>query len=145
MTNMSLCHKHSNDKTVTSTTVTYHSPKRRVSKRAILQILHSVKDPGVPMPLEEMGIVSREWIRIEGEDIQVEFRPTSPFCPVGLALGVVIKNILEEGFDRDVEVRMVRGSHLQEKLVNDLLGNRERYLKALDRLKSSGFVGRCCY
>jgi metal-sulfur cluster biosynthetic enzyme len=145
MTNISLCHKPNNGRTVTSTAVSHPSQKRRVSKRAILEILHTVKDPGVPMPLEEMGIVSREWIHIEGEDVQVEFRPTSPFCPVGLALGVVIKNILEESFDRDVKVRIVRGSHLQEKLVNDLLGNRERYLKTLERLRSSGFVGRCCY
>jgi metal-sulfur cluster biosynthetic enzyme len=130
---------------VTSTTVTSNSENRRISIQTILEILHNVKDPGVPMTLEEMGIVSGEWIHIDGENVRVDFRPTSPFCPVSLALGVVIKHTLEEKLNIDVEVGMLRGSHLQEKLVNELLANRKRYSKALDRLRSSGFVSRCCY
>jgi metal-sulfur cluster biosynthetic enzyme len=128
---------------VTSTTVSVLSEKRRISKRLILEILHEVKDPGVPMTLEEMGIISSDWVHIDGEDVRVDFRPTSPFCPVGLALGVVIKNILEEKLSMDVEVTMLRGSHLEAKRVNDLLKNPERYSKALERLTSSGFVSRC--
>lgn len=100
-------------------------------------------DPGVPMDLEEMGIVSSEWIHISGDGIQVEFRPTSHVCPVGLAIGVVIKDALERSLGTDVEVRMLRGSHLQEGLVNDLLNDRQRFLKALERLRESGFVKRC--
>ena len=75
------------------------------------------------MNLEEMGIVSSEWIHISGEGIQVEFRPTSHVCPVGLAIGVIIKDALERGLRTDVEVRMLRGSHSQEGMVNDLLND----------------------
>ncbi len=128
---------------MTSTTVAQLPDKRRISKRVMLEILHEVNDPGVPMTLEEMGIVSRDWISIEVEDIRVKYRPTSNLCPVGMALGVVIKSVLEEGLDMDVEVRMLRGSHFQVDLVNDLLGDRGRYEKALERLRSSGFVNRC--
>ena len=95
------------------------------------------------MTLEEMGIVNEHWVHIEGNDIQVEFRPTSHICPVGLAIGVVIKDALERRLGTHVEVRMLRGSHLQESLVNDLLHDRRRYEKALERLKASGFVNRC--
>ena len=128
---------------MTLTTVAQLSIKRRISKSVILEILHEVNDPGVPMTLEEMGIVSRDWISVEDENIQVKYRPTSNLCPVGMALGVVIKSVLEEGLDMVVEVRMLRGSHVQMDLVNDLLGDRGRYEKALERLRSSGFVNRC--
>ncbi len=128
---------------MTSTDVSLVSEKLGINKHMILEILHEVKDPGVPMTLEEMGIVSEEWIRIEGEVISVQFRPASPLCPVGLALGVVIKDTLESRLGMDVEVKMLRGSHLQESLVNELLMDRARYDKALERLKTSGFVGRC--
>lgn len=128
---------------MTSTTVSQLSVKRRISKSVILEILHEVNDPGVPMTLEEMGIISRDWISVEDEDIQVKYRPTSNLCPVGMALGVVIKFVLEERLDIVVEVRMLRGSHFQMDLVNDLLGDRGRYEKALERLRSSGFVNRC--
>jgi len=119
------------------------SEKRGMNKHTILEILHEVKDPGVPMTLEEMGIVSEEWIHIDGEVILVEFRPTSPICPVGLALGVIIKDTLEARLGMNIEVKILRGSHLQEGLVNELLRDRARYMKALERLKTSGFVGRC--
>lgn len=119
--------------------------EKRVSIQRILEILHNVKDPGVPMTLEEMGIISRDWIHVDGDGIRVDFRPTSPYCPVSLALGVVIKHTLEKNLNIDVEVAMLRGSHLQENMVNDLLGDRERFAKALERLRSSGFVDRCCY
>jgi metal-sulfur cluster biosynthetic enzyme len=128
---------------VTSTTVAQLSDKRRISKRVILQILHEVNDPGVPMTLEEMGIINMDWIHVDDGNIQVDYRPTSNLCPVGMALGVVIKYVLEENLDKDVEVRMLRGSHFQVDLVNDLLGDRGRYEKALERLTSSGFVNRC--
>ncbi len=108
-----------------------------------MDILHRVKDPGVPMTLEEMGIVSEKWIHIRGDEIRVEYRPTSHICPVGLAIGVVIKDAIERDLGTEVEVRMLGGSHLQEGLVNELLSDKNRYLKALGRLKSSGFVSRC--
>lgn len=128
---------------MTLTTVAQLPDKRRISRSIILEILHEVNDPGVPMTLEEMGIVSRDWISVEEENIQVKYRPTSNLCPVGMALGVVIKFVLEEGLDMVVEVRMLRGSHFQMDLVNNLLGDRGRYEKALERLRSSGFVNRC--
>lgn len=117
--------------------------KGKTDKRAVLEILRELIDPGVPMNLEEMGIISYEWIHVHDDVVQVEFRPTSHVCPVGLAIGVVIKDALERGLGTDVEVRMRRGSHLQEGLVNDLLHDRERYSKALERLRGSGFVRRC--
>lgn len=128
---------------MTLTTVAQLPDKRRISRSIILEILHEVNDPGVPMTLEEMGIVSRDWISVEEENIRVKYRPTSNLCPVGMALGVVIKSVLEEGLDMVVEVRMLRGSHFQMDLVNNLLGDRGRYEKALERLRSSGFVNRC--
>lgn len=108
-----------------------------------MEILSEIRDPGVPVSIVEMGIVSEEWIHIEGEDFRVDFRPSSPFCPVSLAIGVIIKYALEESLDTEARVRVLRGSHLQESLVNELLENRKRYLRALSRLKSSGFVTRC--
>ncbi len=123
--------------------MTLVSERRSSCKDAILEILHKIKDPGVPMTLEEMGIVSEEWIYVRGDEVAVEFRPTSHICPVGLAIGVVIKDALERGLETEVEVRVLKGSHLQENLVNELLSDRARYLKALERLRASGFVSRC--
>lgn len=130
---------------VTSTATAVLSTREKQSRRAIMQILSEIRDPGVPMTLVEMGIIDEDHIQWEGENLRVYFRPSSPFCPLVLALGVVIKYALEEELGTEVKVRMVRGSHLQESLVNELLGDRRRYLKALKRLKSSGFVARCWY
>lgn len=114
-------------------------------RKAIIDILSEIRDPGLPRTIVDMGMVSEEHVYIIGQDIQVEFRPSSPFCPMAVALGVIIKHTLEEGLGREVEVRIARGSHLQAALVNELLEDRVRYLKALRRLKSSGFVARCRY
>ncbi len=119
------------------------SDERRWSKKAVMDILSEIRDPGVPMSIVEMGIVSEDWIHLDDDVFRVEFRPASPFCPVGVALGVIIKYALEENLDTEAKVRVLRGSHLQESLVNELLENRKRYLKTLHRLKSSGFVTRC--
>jgi metal-sulfur cluster biosynthetic enzyme len=127
------------------TTLTLVSYEREITKRTILKILHKIKDPGVPMTLEEMGIISEKWIHIDGDLVHVEFRPSSPYCPVGLAIGVVVKDTLEKALGTEVEVKVLRGSHLQESLVNELLRDRQRFMKALDRLKTSGFVTRCKY
>ena len=128
---------------VTSATTVVLSSKEMRSRKEIMHILSELRDPGVPMTLVEMGIIDEGNVHTEGERIRVHFRPSSPFCPMALAIGVVIKYALEEELDTRVEVRMVRGSHLQEYLVNELLEDRKRYLKALRRLKSSGFVARC--
>lgn len=119
------------------------SDERRWSKKAVMDILSEIRDPGVPLSIVEMGIVSEDWIHLDDEGLRVEFRPSSPFCPVSVALGVIVKYALEECLDIHARVRVLRGSHLQESLVNELLEDRKRYLKTLGRLKSSGFVTRC--
>lgn len=130
---------------VTSTATALLSTEEKLSKKTIMRILSEIRDPGVPMTLVEMGILDEENVHCEGGKIRVHFRPSSPFCPLGLAIGVIIKYALEEELGTEVRVRMARGSHLQESLVNELLEDRRRYLKALKRLKSSGFVARCWF
>ncbi|UCD92189.1 MAG: DUF59 domain-containing protein [Methanobacteriota archaeon] len=116
---------------------------KELSKGTVLEILSEIRDPGVPLSIVEMGIVSEDWIHNDNEGLQVEFRPSSPFCPVGVAIGVMIKYALEQCLNIQVKVRVLRGSHLQESLVNELLRDRRSYLKTLKRLKATGFVTRC--
>lgn len=65
-------------------TVAIAGPALPVLERDVRKILDAIKDPcsvatGVPMGLDEMGIVKRVEVGADGH-VEVEFRLTSPFC-----------------------------------------------------------------
>lgn len=114
-----------------------------MDKKEILDILKNVYDPEHPISVLDLKIVEAEDIFIEGDKARIEFKPTSPFCPMGGLIGVVIKYALEKKLGKEVEVRVKKGTHAQEKLLNDMLRDKKKYEEMLARLKPSGLLEQC--
>jgi len=106
----------------------------------ILNILSKVYDPEIPLSVTELGIVKEEDISISDGNIRVLFTPTSPICPMGGVIGILIKYELEKVLGREVEVKVKPGTHIQESSLNRLLDNREEYERQVSRLKSLGLI-----
>ncbi len=114
-----------------------------MERKEILDVLKNVYDPEHPVSVLDLKIVEESDIAIDGDKARVEFKPTSPFCPMGGVIGIVIKYALEQKLGREVEVRVKKGTHSQEKLLNDLLGDKKKYEQMLERLKPSGMLEQC--
>ncbi|MEM2933641.1 MAG: iron-sulfur cluster assembly protein [Methanocellales archaeon] len=114
-----------------------------MDRKEILDILKKVYDPEHPISVLDLKIVEAEDISIEGDKARIEFKPTSPFCPMGGLIGVVIKYALEKKLGKEVEVRVKKGTHAQEKLLNDMLEDKKKYEAMLARLKPSGLLEQC--
>jgi len=115
----------------------------KMQKEKILDILRKVNDPEFPMSVVELGVVDEKSITVKNNFVEIEFTPTTPFCPEGIALGVLIKYAVEEALGKKVSVKVKRGTYLKEDMVNDLLRNEARYAEALQRIKSSGLIEIC--
>jgi len=112
-----------------------------MNKQEILKILEKIYDPEHPVSVVEMGIVEEDDIEI-GEKVRVRFKPTSPFCPMGALIGVVIKYGLEKALNQEVDVEVKPGTHVNESMVNSMMKDRKRYEEIINRLISSGQMER---
>jgi len=108
-----------------------------MNKEEILKILEKIYDPEHPVSVVEMGIVEKEDIEVNGR-IRVRFKPTSPFCPMGALIGIVIKYGLEKALNREVDVEVKPGTHVNEAMVNSMMKDRKRYEELVNKLISSG-------
>lgn len=114
-----------------------------MEKKEILEALKKVYDPEYPASVLELGIVREEDVAVEGDKTKVQFTPTSPFCPMGGVIGVVIKYALEKKVGGEVEVKVKPGTHAQESYLNELLQDKKKYEETLNRLRESGLLDRC--
>ena len=114
-----------------------------VTKQEVMDVLKKVNDPEHPIPITDLNIVNEDSISIEGDKIKIDFRPTVPFCPMGGAIGVIIKYALEKELGKEVEVQVACGSHAQEDMLNQMLSDRKQYEELLERLKQSGLLQTC--
>lgn len=117
----------------------------KLDKKEVLKVLKNVYDPEYPVSIIELGIVKEEDITINGDKIIIQFTPTSPLCPMGGIIGIVIKYALEKKFGKDVEVevKVKPGTHAEENLLNNLLQDRKKFEESVNRLKESGLLDNC--
>lgn len=114
-----------------------------VTNQEVFEALEPVQDPEHPISItdERMGIVKKDYIKVEDNQIRVEFKPTVPYCPMGGLIGVLIRNRLEEVYpDMEIKVRVLPGSHSQETAVNEMVSNDEKYENVLGQMKSKGMI-----
>ena len=114
-----------------------------IVEQKILEILKRVYDPEVPMSIVDLKVVTEEDVKIDADKITVEFSPTTPFCPLGGAIGVVIKYALEKELGRPVEVKVKPGTHIQEEYLNETLSDESKYREALKRFSDAGLLSHC--
>lgn len=85
-----------------------------VEKEEVFQVLKQIIDPHTSQSVYEMGLI--EELEIDGKVVSFVFRPSSPFCPLGVQLARSVKEKVQslQGVS-DVKVK-VKG-HVQEKQI----------------------------
>jgi metal-sulfur cluster biosynthetic enzyme len=88
------------------------------TEKDVISTLREIIDPHTNLSVYEMGLISE--IKVTGKSVSLTFRPTSPFCPLGIQLAQNIKRRLEEleGV-RSVDVTIV--GHVMEDQINKTL------------------------
>lgn len=114
-----------------------------MDKSDVLQVLQKVNDPEHPISIVDLKIVTEDDINILPDKVEVEFSPTVPFCPMGGAIGVIIKYALEKEFNISVSVKVKSGTHVQEKALNETLGDPAKYEEAREKFIEAGLMDQC--
>ncbi|MFX1564003.1 MAG: iron-sulfur cluster assembly protein [Promethearchaeota archaeon] len=114
-----------------------------MDKEEIMTVLRRVLDPEHPVDVVEMGLVTPEDVTITDKELKVVFTPTSPMCPMGAVIGIVIRKALEDAFpDKRVSVIVKAGTHMREDACNDMIMDEEKYQNAIAKLTESGALDR---
>lgn len=114
-----------------------------LDKKDVIRILERVYDPEYPASIVEMGIVDEDSIEVVDGKVKVFFKPTTPFCPMGGLIGVLIRYALEKELSVKAEVRVKPGSYLNEAMVNTMVNNDSHYQRVIGQLSEMGVLERC--
>ena len=109
----------------------------------VFEALEPVKDPEHPISITDpqMSIVKQEYIRVNDDLIEVQFKPTVPYCPMGGLIGILIRHRLELVYpDRKIRVLLLPGSHSLEAQVNDMISNDQKYHQIIEQMKNRGMI-----
>ena len=52
--------------------------------------MRSITDPEHPLTLEELKVISRDQVKVEGNKVFVEFTPTTPACGMANVIGELL-------------------------------------------------------
>ncbi len=114
-----------------------------MDKSRIMNVLRKVNDPEHPVSVVDMKIVTEDDVKVFPDHVEVEFSPTVPFCPMGGAIGIVIKYALEKDLGMPAVVKVKSGTHVQEKMLNDTLNDPAKYAEASKRFLEMGLMTHC--
>ncbi len=78
-------------------------------------------DPETGFTFEEMGLIKE--VKVEGDAVEVVYKPTSPFCPMALRLGLDIRRAVES-IEGVRSVRVICAGHLMADAINRVLNRR---------------------
>lgn len=118
-----------------------------VDNLEIFELIRHIRDPEHPFTLEELRVVEPNHIYVDEKKkiVSVKFTPTVPHCSltslIGLCIYLELQRCLPPFFKIDVSV--ARGSHIQEKEVNQQLGDKERVAAALENPSLLKMVEQC--
>lgn len=90
------------------------------TEQEVIQTLKEIIDPHSNISVYDMGLISD--LSVSKEIISLTFRPTSPFCPLGVQLAMNIKRRLEHiSGVKKAKVTVV--GHCQEEQINKVLAD----------------------
>jgi len=109
-----------------------------------MEVLRRVMDPEHPVSVVDLGLVRPEDVTVTEEEVRVQFAPTSPMCPMGAIIGVIIRKALEDALPgKRVVVRVRPGTHMREDLCNLMVSDEQQYRSAVEKLAASGLLDQC--
>ena len=88
------------------------------TEEQVISVLKEIIDPHTNVNLYDMGLISD--ISVSDDSISVTFRPTSPFCPLGVHFALNIKRRLEE-LDGAGKISVNVVGHAQQDAINQEL------------------------
>ncbi len=87
-----------------------------VSEDQVIERLKKVVDPHTRQNVWDMGLI--EDLEVTDNEVNLVFRPSSPFCPIGQQLAMAIKKSVEElGIKAKVKVT----GYVRENELNEIL------------------------
>jgi metal-sulfur cluster biosynthetic enzyme len=88
------------------------------TEKEVIMTLKGIVDPHTNLSVYDMGLISD--LKVKDKSVSLTFRPTSPFCPLGIQLALNIKRRLEDlkGVQK-ANVKVV--GHVMEDLINSTL------------------------
>lgn len=113
------------------------------TKADVFEALAPVMDPEHPISITDprMGIVKEEFIEVTNSTINVQFKPTVPYCPMGGLIGILIRHKLEEVFpESNIHVELLPGTHQLEAQVNDMISDDAKYENVVRQLKERNML-----
>ena len=90
------------------------------TEKEVIQSLKEIIDPHSNISVYDMGLISE--LKITNDAVSLTFRPTSPFCPLGVQLALNIKRNLQKlSGVKKADVKVV--GHCQEAEINKTLAD----------------------
>ncbi len=82
-----------------------------------IEKLKAVMDPHTGIDVYSMGLISE--LKLENESVSLTFTPTSPFCPMGVQLAMMIKkSLLELDGMAPENIKITVEGHLNSEEIN---------------------------
>jgi metal-sulfur cluster biosynthetic enzyme len=85
------------------------------TEQQVINILKEIIDPHTDMSIYDMGLISN--ISVSSDRVALTFRPTSPFCPLGIHFAMNIKRRLV-ALEGVKEVDLTVTGHIHEDMIN---------------------------
>lgn len=90
------------------------------TEREVISSLKDIIDPHTNISVYDMGLISE--LKVSKDSVSLTFRPTSPFCPLGIQLAHNIKRrLLGIRGVKKADVKVV--GHIQEQMINKSLAD----------------------
>ncbi len=88
------------------------------TEKEVVEVLKQIIDPHTDISVYDMGLITE--LEVTKAGVKVVYRPTSPFCPLGLHLAQNMKRRLS-GMKGVKKVDVKITGHLQEDSINKAL------------------------
>lgn len=85
------------------------------TEREVISNLKEIVDPHTNISVYDMGLISE--LKVTKDSVSLTFRPTSPFCPLGVQLAHNIKRRLL-GINGVKKANVKVAGHIQEQMIN---------------------------
>jgi metal-sulfur cluster biosynthetic enzyme len=90
------------------------------TKTEVISSLRGIIDPHSNVSVYDMGLISE--LKVSKDSVSLVFRPTSPFCPLGMQLAMNIKRrLLDIKGMKKADITIV--GHIQEDNINRTLAD----------------------
>lgn len=115
----------------------------KLTKQEVMEVLRHVYDPDyTDRSIVDMGLVTEEDVVVSDENVDVIYRLSAPMCPFSAAIGLMMKNVLEEKLNVTARIRLKTGQY-QEEVVNQILSDEVKSRELMGKMESYGILEKC--